>query len=70
MVITGEVYVLPGTTHTESFWSRFKTGLLDGGSFPGLAEARSAERRHSALGYHSPNRFETFLQTTSQFCPA
>lgn len=43
--------------HAESFWSRFKAELLDGGSFPGLAEARleishhiayyNAERRHS-----------------------
>ena len=64
----------------ESFWSRLKTELLDGGSFPDLVEARlevnhciayyNAERRHSALAYQSPNRFETQLQTTSQFCPA
>ena len=62
-----------------SFWSRLKTELLDGGNFPGLTEARleinhyiaycNTERRHSALGDHSPNRFETLLQTTSQFCP-
>ena len=26
--------------HAESFWSRFKAELLDGGSFPGLAKAR------------------------------
>ena len=67
-------------THAESFWSRFKAELLDGGSFPGLAEARleishhiayyNVERRHSALGYHSPNHFENHLQTTSQLCPA
>ena len=60
----------------ESFWSRLKTELLDGGSFPGLEEARlelahyiayyNDERRHSALGYRSPNHFETQLQTTSQ----
>ena len=71
---------LPGTTHAESFWSRFKAELLDGGSFPGLAEAKleishhvayyNAERRHSSLGYHSPNHFESQLQTTSQLCPA
>ena len=64
--------------HAESFWSRLKTELLDGGSFPSLAEARleishyiayyNAERRHSALSYQSPNYFETLLQTTSQFC--
>ena len=67
-------------THAESFWSRFKTELLDGGSFPGLAEAKleishhiayyNAERRHSALDCHSPNYFETQLQTTSRLCPA
>ena len=71
---------LPGTTHAESFWSRFKAELLDGGSFPGLAEAKleishhvayyNAERRHSALGYHSPNHFETQFKTPSQLCPA
>jgi transposase InsO family protein len=59
----------------ESFWSRLKTELLDGGSFPCLVEARlelahymayyNNERRHSALGYHSPNHFENHLQTTS-----
>jgi len=66
--------------NAESFWSRFKTELLDGGRFPGLAEAKleishriayyNAERRHSALGYLALNHFETHLQTTSQFCPA
>ena len=66
--------------HAESFWSRFKAELLDGGSFPGLTEAKleishhiacyNAERRHSALGYRSPNYFETQLKTTSQLCPA
>ena len=70
---------LPGTTHAESFWSRFKAELLDGGRFPGLEEAKheishhidyyNAERRHSALAYQSPNRFETQFQTTSQLCP-
>ncbi|TGE20538.1 hypothetical protein E5K00_21325 [Hymenobacter aquaticus] len=49
----------------ESFWSRLKTELLDGGRFPGLEEARldrshciaynNKERRHSALVYRSPN---------------
>lgn len=65
--------------HAESFWSRFKAELLDGVSFPGLAEAKldishhvayyNAERRHSALGYRPPNHFETHLQSTSQLCP-
>ena len=73
-------HALPGTTHAESSWSRFKDGLPDGGHFPGLAEAKlkishhvayyNADRRHSALGCHSPNHFETQLQTTSQMCPA
>ena len=54
--------------------------LLDGGSFPGLAEAKleishhvayyNAERRHSTLDYQSPNHFETHLQTASLLCPA
>ena len=66
--------------HAESFWSRFKAELLDGGSFPGLVEAKleishhiayyNAERRHSSLGYLAPNHFEIHLQTTSQLCPA
>ena len=66
--------------HAESFWSRLKAELLDGGSFPSLEEARleishyiayyNAERRHSALGYVAPNHFEIQLQTTSQLCPA
>jgi transposase InsO family protein len=66
--------------HAESFWSRLKTELLDGGSFRNLSEARleishylayyNAERRHSALGYLAPNHFEAHFQTTSQFCAA
>ena len=50
--------------HAESFWSRFKAELLDGGSFSGLTEAKleishhvayyNAKRRQSALGYHAP----------------
>jgi len=68
------------SAHAESFWSRFKTELLDGGSFRNVAEARleisrylayyNAERRHSALGYLAPNHFETRFQTTSQLCAA
>ena len=66
--------------HAESFWSRFKAELLDGGHFPGLEEAKleishhiayyNAERRHSARAHRSPNRFETQFQTTSHGCPA
>jgi transposase InsO family protein len=64
----------------ESFWSRLKTELLDGGSFPGLEEARlelahyiayyNDQRRHSALAYRSPNHFEIYLKTTPEKCPA
>ncbi|MBC6607578.1 IS3 family transposase [Hymenobacter sp. BT188] len=66
--------------HAESFWSRFKAELLDGGSLPGLVGAKleishqvayyNAERRHSSLSYLAPNHFEIHLQTTSQMCPA
>ena len=66
--------------HAESFWSRSKVELLDGGHFPGLAEAKleishyiayyNAERRHSALGYLALNHFETQFETTSQLSAA
>ena len=55
--------------NAESFWGRFRAKPLDGGRFPGLAEAKlgirhhaacyDAERRHSALGYLAPNHFKT-----------
>ena len=32
--------------------------------------ANLTERRHFALGYRAPNHFETYIQTTSQLCPA
>lgn len=72
MSLRGNCY---DNAHAELFWSRFKAELPDGDSFPGLAEAQleishhiayyNAEPRHSALGYCSPNHFETQLQTTS-----
>ena len=34
--------------HAESFWSRFKAELFDGGSFPGLAEAKLEISHHIA----------------------
>ena len=56
---------LPGTTHAESFWNRFKAELLDGDSFPSLAGAKleinhyiaccNTERRHSVLGHLAIN---------------
>ena len=66
--------------HAESFWSRFKTELLDGGSFHNLTEARleisyylachNNEHRHSALSYLVLNHFETHFQPASQLCAA
>lgn len=66
--------------HAESFWSRLKTELLDGGSFPDLETARleishyvvyyNLVRRHSALDYQAPATFETQSSTTSKLCPA
>ena len=53
----------------ESFWARLKTELIEGGAFRSVQEARSEVfsyiegyynriRRHSALGYISPDEFE------------
>ena len=53
----------------ESFFSRFKAELLDGGVFEDVSQARSETfsyiegyynrvRRHSALGYKTPDEFE------------
>jgi len=56
-------------SYAESFFSRFKTQLLDKGAFLSLADARTEifefieiyynrKRRHSALGYKSPLAYE------------
>ena len=53
----------------ESFFSRYKAELLEGGMFEDVSQARSETfsyiegyynrvRRHSALGYKSPDEFE------------
>jgi putative transposase len=53
----------------ESFFSRFKAGLIEDGIFESLEEARTEMfsyiesyynriRRHSGLGYKSPLEFE------------
>lgn len=53
----------------ESFFSRYKAELLEGGAFENVSQARSETfgyiegyynrvRRHSALGYKSPEEFE------------
>ena len=55
--------------HCESLFSRFKAELIDGENFKGLEDAQlqvfeyiagyyNTLRRHSALGYMSPNEFE------------
>jgi hypothetical protein len=50
---------LPGTTHAESFWSRFKAKLLDGGSLPGL----------TADNFGSGHYYTSFLRRAAPFCP-
>lgn len=58
----------------ESFFSRFKTELIEGGAFENLEQARSEifsyiegyynrVRLHSSLGYKSPMEYETELKT-------
>jgi len=58
----------------ESFFSRFKAELVEGGIFISVEEARSETfsyiegyynrvRLHSALGYKSPLEFEMELKT-------
>ena len=58
----------------ESFFSRFKAELIEGGVFEDLAQARSEifsyieggynrVRLHSSLGYKSPMEFEFELKT-------
>ena len=54
----------------ESFWSRLKTELLQGGVFETIEDARveifeyiegyyNTKRRHSGIGYRTPDEFET-----------
>ncbi|MCU1291089.1 MAG: integrase catalytic protein [Acidobacteria bacterium] len=58
----------------ESFFSRFKTELIEGGAFEDIEQAKSEVfsyiegyynrvRLHSALGYLSPMEFEVELKT-------
>lgn len=58
----------------ESFWSRFKAEVLEGGAFLEVEDARTEifayiemyynrVRRHSALGYKSPLTFEAEYYT-------
>ena len=59
----------------ESFWARLKTELLENGAFRNVEEARSETfsyiegyynrvRRHSSLGYLSPDEFERKLENS------
>ena len=61
----------------ESFFSRFKTELIEGGRFESVEQARSEIfsyiegyynriRRHSSLGYLSPMEFEKRLKIKNQ----
>ena len=61
----------------ESFFSRFKTELMEGGMFEDVEQARSEIfsyiegyynriRLHSALGYKSPLEFEMELKTKNE----
>lgn len=58
----------------ESFFSRFKAELIEGGVFEDISQARSEifsyiegyynrVRLHSSLGYKSPMEFEMELET-------
>lgn len=54
--------------HAESFWSLFKAELLDGGSFPGLTEAKLEISHHIAY-YNAERRIwrsAILPQTTSK----
>ena len=59
-----------GSASAESYWSRLKAELIDGGAFLTLDDARleigdytdnyyNTVRLHSALGYLSPVQFES-----------
>jgi putative transposase len=61
----------------ESFFSRYKAELLEGGLFESVSQARSEtfsyiegyynrERRHSALGYKTPDEFEREWKTKTK----
>lgn len=61
----------------ESFWARLKTELLENGAFRNVEEARSETfsyiegyynrvRRHSSLGYLSPDEFERKLENSKK----
>lgn len=74
MSATGNCY---DNAQAESFFSRFKAELLEGGIFESVEQARSEIfsyiegyynriRRHSSLGYLSPMEFEKQLKIKNQ----
>lgn len=63
-----------GPAFAESFWSRLKAELVEGGAFLSVEDARTEifdyiemyynrVRRHSSLGYQSPDQFEQQYHT-------
>lgn len=65
----------------ESLWSRLKAELLEGGAFLNVEDARieifdyievyyNRERKHSSLGYQSPEQFEKqyYTNLTNSVC--
>ena len=61
----------------ESFFSRYKAELLEGGAFADIDQARSEtfsyiegyynrKRRHSALAYKTPDEFEREWKTKTK----
>lgn len=65
----------------ESFWSRLKAEMLEGGAFLNVQDAKveifdyievyyNRVRRHSSLGYQSPEHFESqyYQKLASEVC--
>jgi transposase InsO family protein len=65
--------------HAESLFSRYKAELLEGGAFDDVGQARletfayiegyyNRIRRHSSLGYLSPENFERAYYQRTEGC--
>jgi putative transposase len=66
-----------GNAQAESFFSRYKAELLEGGAFADVSQARGETfsyiegydnrvRRHSSLGYKTPDEFEREWEITTK----
>lgn len=47
--------------HAESIWATIKREMLEKGGFDSLQDAKTVynrKRKHSSLGYQSPEKFE------------